>query len=122
MRACERLADDLAGEVDDGGLDHVVVAEVEGDDVAAVRLDAEQRRRLAGAGAGLAPDLADQPVGDQLGGDRRDGGRRSARCARARSARLCGPSACSACSSRVRLRGRASAGAAFDDVAERLFS
>ena len=65
--------DDLAGEVHDGGFDHVVVAEIEGDDVAAVGLDAQQRGRLAGAGAGLAPDLGDQPVGDQLGGDRRDG-------------------------------------------------
>ena len=60
LRACECLRDDLAGEVDDGGFDHVVVAEVERDDVAAIRLDAEQRGRLAGAGAGLAPDLGDQ--------------------------------------------------------------
>ena len=52
--------DDLAGEVDDGGFDHVVVAEVEGDDVACVGLDAEQRGRLAGTGAGLATDLGDQ--------------------------------------------------------------
>ena len=50
------------------GFDHVVVAEIEGDDMACVRLDTKQRGRLARAGDGLATDFGDQPVGDQLCG------------------------------------------------------
>ena len=71
--ACLRMpGHDLAGKVHDGGFDHVVVAEIEGDDMACIRLDTEQRGWLARARDGLATDLGDQPVGDQLCGDRRN--------------------------------------------------
>src|SRR6185295_2004026 len=64
--------DEFAGEIDDGCLDYVVVAEIESDNVPRIGLHAQQRGRLAGTGDCLATDFGDQTVGDQLCSDRRN--------------------------------------------------
>ena len=61
--------EDLAGQVDQGGAEPLVVAEVDGDGEAGVGDDAEQGGGLADpAGALAVAQLLDEALGEQLGG------------------------------------------------------
>ena len=68
--------DDLAGEVDEGADEVGRLGEVEAEDVAAVGVDADERRRLADAARRAQAELLDDSVVQQVadhGGDRRPG-------------------------------------------------
>ena len=68
--------DDLAVEVDDGADELRRLGEVEAEDVAAVGVDADERRRLADAAGGAQPELLDDAVVEQVAHDGRHRGPR----------------------------------------------